>query len=304
MVRFTIRQCVYFLAVARHGGVAQAARALGISQPAVTQAIDKLEESIGLRLFVRHHARGMELTLQGRAFLDQAQTLAGCVERMDDAIADIAANRRGTIRLGCFQSIAPFYLARLVREYGAAAPEVAIDAVEGLYGDLTSGLLSGDLDLAILYNLGLDPHEVSWHDLSQARPYVILPARHPLARRRRVSLRDLGGDAYVLFDAPGSREYFHAMLAKHGVSPKISFRSTSLESVRSAVGHGLGFSILSMRPHGEESYEGHPVVPVEIADSIAPTPIVIAHKAGRAPNALLADFMAFCKPVFRGKGNP
>jgi DNA-binding transcriptional LysR family regulator len=304
MVRFTIRQCVYFLAVARHGGVAQAARALSISQPAVAQAIDKLEESTGLRLFVRHHARGMELTLQGRAFLDQAQTLAGCAEHMDDAIADIAANRRGTIRLGCFQSIAPFYLARLVREYGALAPEVAIDAVEGLYGDLTSGLLSGDLDLAILYNLGLDPHEVSWHDLSQARPYVILPARHPLARRRRVSLRDLGDEAYVLFDAPGSREYFHAMLAKHGVSPKISFRSTSLESVRSAVGHGLGFSILSMRPHGEVSYEGHPVVPVEIADSIAPTPIVIAHKTGREPNTLLADFISFCKPVFRRKGNP
>jgi len=299
MVRFTIRQCAYFLAVAEQGGVAQAARALNISQPAVAQAIDKLEQSTGLGLFIRHHARGMELTLQGRAFLDQARALVGSATRMDRAVADIAANRRGTIRLGCFQSIAPFYLARIVQEYGAGAPDVAIAALEGLHGDLVSGLVAGDLDLAITYNLGLDPHEVAWQELAQARPYVIVPARHPVARRQRVSLRTLGTEDYVLFDAPGSREYFHGMFARLGIRPRVSFRSTSLESVRSAVGHGLGFSILSMRPFSQDSYEGHRVVPVEIAEGIAPTPIVIAGKAGRQPDALTENFVEFCKSLFR-----
>lgn len=299
MVRFTIRQCVYFLAVADEGGVAQAARALNISQPAVAQAIDKLEQVTGLILFVRHHARGMELTLQGRAFLDQARTLAAGAARMDSAVADIAANRRGTIRLGCFQSIAPFYLARIVREYGRRAPDVAIAAVERLHADLVSGLAGGELDLAILYDMGLDPHEVSWEMLAQARPYVIVPANHPVARRRRVSLRTLGEEDYVLFDAPGSREYFYEMFTKLGISPRISFRSTSMESVRSAVGHGLGFSIFSMRPFSRVSYEGHRVVPVEIAEDIEPTPVVIARKAGRHPDPMTNAFVAFCKSLFR-----
>jgi len=299
MVSFTIRQCAYFLAVAEHGGVAQAARALNISQPAVAQAIDKLEQTTGLILFARHHARGMELTLQGRAFLDQARTLVRAAEGMDGAIADIAANRRGTIRLGCFQSIAPFYLARIVREYGRRVPDVAIAAVERLHADLVSGLVGGELDLAILYNMGLDPHEVSWDMLAQVPPYVIVPASHPLARRRRVSLRQLGAEGYVLFDAPGSREYFYDMFSKLGISPRVSFRSTSMESVRSAVGHGLGFSILSMRPFSQESYEGQRVVPVEITEEIEPTPVVIAHKAGRRPDAMTDAFVSFCKSLFR-----
>ena len=62
MVRFTLRQCSYFRAVAENGGIAQAARALNISQPAVAQAIEKLEDVTGLRLFDRRHARGATLT--------------------------------------------------------------------------------------------------------------------------------------------------------------------------------------------------------------------------------------------------
>lgn len=299
MVRFTLKQCTYFLAVAEHGGVAQAARALNLSQPALAQAIDKLEETAGLRLFERHHARGMELTLQGRAFREQAAALVSHAERMDRAVADVAANRRGTIRLGCFQSIAPFYLARIVREYGVRAPDVAIDVTEGLHGDLVDSLRAGYLDLAILYNLGLDPHALAWQELGQARPYVIVSADHPVAARRRVSLRDLGAEDYVLFDAPGSREYFHAIFAGHGISPRISFRSTALESVRSAVAHGLGFSILSMRPVARHSYEGHPLAALEIAERIEPTPIVMARRHGREPDPLIGSFTSFCGSLFR-----
>lgn len=299
MVRFTLKQCAYFLAVAEHGGVAQAARALNLSQPALAQAIDKLEGAAGLRLFERYHARGMELTLQGRAFREQATALVSHARRMDRAVADVAANRRGTIRLGCFQSIAPFYLARIVREYGARAPDVAIEVTESLHGDLVESLREGHLDLAILYNLGLDPHALAWRELAQARPYVIVSAHHRAAGRRRVSLRDLGAEAYVLFDAPGSREYFHAIFARHGISPRISFRSTSLESVRSAVAHGLGFSILSMRPFSRHSYEGHPLVALEIAERVEPTPIVIARKHGHETNALIGSFTAFCGSLFQ-----
>ena len=67
MVRLTLKQCAYFIAVAEQGGIAQASRALNISQPAVAQAIDKLEDQFNFKLFKRHHARGTELTIQGRA---------------------------------------------------------------------------------------------------------------------------------------------------------------------------------------------------------------------------------------------
>ena len=83
MVKFTIKQCAYFVAVAEQGGIAQASRVLNISQPAVAQAIDKLEALFDFRLFDRHHARGTEMTPQGRAF---------CIRRANCYSKPTAAN--------------------------------------------------------------------------------------------------------------------------------------------------------------------------------------------------------------------
>lgn len=74
MVKLTLKQCAYFVAVAEQGGIAQASRVLNISQPAVAQALDELEHQFEFRLFDRHHARGTELTPQGRAFFDSARS--------------------------------------------------------------------------------------------------------------------------------------------------------------------------------------------------------------------------------------
>ncbi len=106
MVRFTLKQCTYFIAVAEHGGIAQAARVMNISQPAIAQAIDKLEDITSLQLFDRQHARGMDLTVQGRAFYIEAQKIVRTALTVERNVFDISANLKGTVRLGCFQSIA------------------------------------------------------------------------------------------------------------------------------------------------------------------------------------------------------
>lgn len=299
MVRFTIKQCTYFLAVAESGGIAQAARSLNISQPAVAQAIDKLEAITGLVLFHRHHARGLELTAQGREFLQQARQLSSCAQAVEGAIAEIAADSMGTIRLGCFQSIAPFHVARLVRAYRSLYPSISIDVREELQGQLIAGLTADEIDLAILYDLGLEPSSLSWEVLSEPRPYVILPANHPQAAQDSVRLSALGSEPYVLFDAPDSREYFYGLFRRYGIDPPIAFRSTSFESVRSAVGNGLGFSILAMRQRSDVTYDGHRVVSVPIADAIDPIKVVLARKSGAELSPLIETFMTFCASNLR-----
>ena len=122
MVRLTLKQCSYFLAVADRGGIAQAARALNISQPAVAQALDKLEEIYGLRLLLRHHARGTELTPQGRAFYRSARDLLRQAERAEQEALAIAADLAGTIRFGCFHTIAPFYMAQIIKAMARSTP--------------------------------------------------------------------------------------------------------------------------------------------------------------------------------------
>lgn len=298
MTRITIRQCAYFCAVADTGGIAAAAQSVGISQPAVAQAIRKLEDLTGLVLFVRHHARGLELTSQGAEFRQYAESLLSCAGRIDDAVVAIAENRSGTIRLGCFQSVAPFCLAQIVRGYRSLAPGVVLEIREMLQEDLSVALQQNELDLAIMYDLGLDPARMAWRGLASAQPYLIVPAGHRLAGRLSVPVREIETEDFILFDAPQSREYFFSIFAQHGIGPRIAYRSASIESVRCSVANGLGVSILSMRPASNETYDGKQVVPVALQESLPPTPIVIAFRADHPPDALTQPLEQYCEQVF------
>ena len=275
---------------------------MNISQPAIAQAIDKLEVLTGLKLFDRYHARGTEVTRQGREFLKQARRLTACALEVQHEAAAIAAELSGTIRLGCFHTIAPFHLAPLVMGYRSLYPKVGIEACEMRQDELIAKLASGSIDLAIVYDMALDPSFLQWRVLAEARPYVILAPGHPLARRSSVSLRELQFEPFILFDGSGSRDYFRALLGRHGIDPPVAFTSESFESVRSAVGNALGFSLLAMRPCHEETYDGNRVASVEIAEDVEPIRIVLARKQGAEPGQLVTNFIDYCTSNFPRAG--
>lgn len=299
MVKFTLKQCMYFEAVSRCGGVAQAAREINISQPAIAQAVDKLEGLCGFPLFVRHHAKGFELTPKGRAVRSEAQKLLRQAAVTTDAIEAIRCDLRGTIKLGCFQSIAPFYVPNIIQKYKLIHPMIEVQASELLQEEIITQILSKELDLAILYDLGLEQYPVTLWPLTTVTPYIILPKSHKLGNRSSVSLIDLEEESYVLFDAPGSREYFGRLFSQAGIEPKISFRSTSLEAVRSAVGNGMGFSILSMKPPSLTSYDGNNLVNLNIKDDIVATSIVMISNASSKLEPMQQNFINHCINIIK-----
>ena len=151
--------------------------------------------------------------------------------------------------------------------------------------------------MAIMYDLKLDQHAVTWEPLSKSKPYVIIPPDHKYGSQETISLKELESEEYVLFDAPGSKEYFYKLFSQVGIKPDISFRSTSLESVRSAVGCGLGFSILTMRPPSEDCYDGNKITSLEIRDKIDPTAIVMVRSAKLEVEPLHRKFIEHCSAV-------
>lgn len=300
MLPITLTQCRYFRAVAQTGGITAATDLVGVSQPAIAQAIDKLEAATGLTLFTRLHARGMELTPEGAAFLRHAEQLLGAADRLEEAAADIAAQREGTVRLGCFQSLAPFYLARILTGYRAERPGVVLDVHEMLQADLTAALQRNDLDLALMYDLGQDTGELELIPLATLRPYLIVPPGHRLAGRANVPLQEIDGEDYVLFDAPQSRDYYFQHFARAGIRPRVALRSASIETVRSYVASGLGVSVLAMRPTSDRTYDGQRVVPVDLAEDFGPTRIALAIRKDAASTAMTAPLIAYCQQLFGG----
>ncbi len=295
MVRYTLKQLTYFSAIAQHGGIAQASRALNISQPALASALDKLESQLGFRLFHRRHSRGTELTPQGQEALSQARWLLQSAEQAARDFQAIAAELVGHLRFGCFHTLAPFYAPGLVAEMRDRYPGVAVDVTEGRHDELVSSLVDHSLDLALLYAMDLDARGLQWGHLHSLLPYVVLPAGHPLADHKSINLAALAAEPYVMFDWPTTRQYFKSVLDIGGIDPPVSFRSQSFEVVRSAVASGLGFSLLLVRPKTDVTYNGTIVVCRPITQQVPPLDIVVAWPADVASSILREHFVGLCR---------
>ena len=302
MVNFTLKQCAYFLAVVEHGGIAQAARVLSISQPAISQSLDKLEDLYGFKLLNRYHARGTEVTPEGRSFAAHCRTLLENAEAVEDKARSIAAHLAGTIRFGCFHTIAPFYLARIVKAYRARFPEVDFKASELMQDDIVSGLESESLDLALTYDMGLDDGRLDWVEVDRFEPFVLLATGHPMAGQTSIRMSDLAAEPFVMFDGASSEAYFQGVLAEHGIDPPIAFHSSSMESVRCAVANGLGFSLSVMKPRHAVTYDGGRVAAVPIREKTDPIALVLASRKNRPPSGLVDSFEEFCLSQCRNSG--
>lgn len=297
MVRYTLRQLTYFRAVAAHGGIAQAARSLNISQPSISQALQKLEDATELTLFERHHARGLTLTLQGRVFLQHVAALERNAEQVEREARALAAETAGEIRLGVFWTLAPFYAVDLIRGFARVAPGVIIRQKEMALTELADAVREGEIDLALTYDRGADLSELTLAAMTALKPMVVLAADHPLASRRSVRLSELAHEPYVMLDGPGSRTYFEELLAEGGISPPVSYVSTSLEAVRSAVAAGFGFTLLVMRPPSATTYDGRRVKTLRIEGPVRPLGIVLASRYG-AHRGLLHRFTEHASGYF------
>lgn len=302
MLRYTLRQLEYALAVMDHGSVAAAAETLGVAQPSVSAAVAKLEDQVGLQLFIRHHAQGVSPTSSGMRFLADARALVAQAKELQRQSNAAGSAVEGTLALGSFVTLAPTFAPQIISGFRRVYPKVDFRLEEGTQDQLLDGLRNGRHDLALMYNVDL-PGDLDTIELATVAPYLLLPGGHRLARKR-VALRALAEEPFILLDVQPSRTYFLRVLAAAGIQPKIAFSSPSLEVVRGLVAQGLGYSVLITRPHGDYTYDGKAVAICEIADAAERGVIVLASLKQMRKTRLAAAFEDYCVRHFEEDGRP
>jgi DNA-binding transcriptional LysR family regulator len=273
MIHFSLRQLEYLVAAAHHGGAARAAQALHVSQPSISKAISELESLWGERLFVRLHARGLEVTAAGAARVRQARAV---LRQAQALLAPRAVALQGLLRVGCLSTLGPRYLPDILSRLRAAHPEIEVQLVEGDTESLTRQLERGALDVALLYDLGL-ARSVRLVPVADLQPYALLPWGHALTRQTRLKLVDLAREPLILIGLPHSRDYFLSLFRAEGVTPHIAFESPSMEMVRTLVANGLGVSLLTTRPARDISYDGKRLACRELQGNLQPQAVVLAY---------------------------
>ncbi|NIZ10022.1 LysR family transcriptional regulator [Pseudooceanicola sp. HF7] len=264
MVRYTLRQLEYFVAVGEAGSITLAAARVNVSSPSISAAISQLETEFGLPLFVRQHAQGLSLTQAGRRLIAQARTVLREADRLVDLAGDISGQVRGPLDIGCMVTFAQVVLPALRRDFVTAFPEVRLTQAELDATGIVAALRRAEIDVALTYDL-LMPPDLRFVPLIDLPPFVMLPPDHRLATREAVSVRDLAEEPMILLDLPHSNDYFLSFFQEAGLRPQIAERSRDLAVVRSLVANGFGYSLANMRPVTGAAPDGRPlrILPLE-----------------------------------------
>lgn len=230
-----------FHAVATAGGFTAAARALGLTQPALTHQVRALESAYGVTLFLRQ-GRRVVLSDAGQSLLVLVRRVFALEEEADALLAAEGGLRRGSLRVG---ADGPYHVVPVLARLAAAHPGLSISVSVGNSRAVEASLLDVRADVAILAQVSDDPRlyarRLGRHEV------VLFAARgHPLARKRRIALEDLDGQPMVIRErGSATRRAFEEAAARAGVRPKVVLEIESREAVREAVAAGLGFGVVS-----------------------------------------------------------
>lgn len=243
-----LRHFSYFLAVAEERHFGNAAKRLGISQPPLSQQIQILERSLGLRLFERSR-QGVRLTPAGAEILAPVQRFMDHARRLELAVMDARQGRSEGISFGAINSAVFDILPRLMRIAKQRNPQLAISVQEMPSADALSAVQNGEIDIALArFDDRISALEV--RPIVNDHLVVVLPIDHRLTKRENIRLSELADESLVLFPRHSSPSYFDQIIRACrdvGFSPHVVYEVGSVVSQIAFVGCGLALGLVPSR---------------------------------------------------------
>ena len=232
-MELTQRLLKQFLAVADERNIGRAAQRLSMTQPPLTQAIQRLERTMGVKLFDRT-ARGVELTAAGRSFRADAERLSAAHEAAIRRTRRVAAGLLGVVDIGFVISMAYRLAPDLLRASAAALPELTLRLVQTRPPHMFDAVRSGQLDMAFARGPieGVDGLVVT--EVGLEKSMVVLPKGHRLAEKSTVTLADLRDEPLVIpspESLPELSAQIHSALREAGITPRIVAYSDELAAM-------------------------------------------------------------------------
>jgi DNA-binding transcriptional LysR family regulator len=288
-----LRHLRYFVAVAEELNFTHAAARLRVAQPALSRQMKDLEEELETPLFERGRA-GVQLTRAGKTFYQRARNILTQAAEAANEARTAAGLITGSLVLGFPSGLHLNYLAPVIDAFRKAHPKVEFDYYHGVQGQQVKALREGRLDIAFLTvpvpTDGLQ-HQGVWRI-----PFkVVLPQRHPLARRSSFELADLRGEDFV-FCTRESRPEFYDEFFRHcanaGFRPRIVKEVGGYPTnMLGLISVGLGLSVL---PHFEQVERIHGIVWRTLTKPRLWTDFALVWRQ-QAPSPVVAQFAAMAE---------
>lgn len=242
-----LRHLRYFVAIAEHGSISRAARAIYIAQPALTKQLHDLERELGTTL-VERRSRGIELTPGGRQFLADAREILTASTLAKERALRAGTGQMGSLSIGItvLHALLPVFL-RIMHTFRSSQPEVSISLRQLLSAPQIEDIRAEKLDAGILFfrpanDAALEGTVIHEEPLVLAVPRDSFWAGHPPAQ-----LNDLASADFIWFPRSASPDYHDQLIYcfhKAGFTPKVTQEGADNRALLSLVAAGLGCTIL------------------------------------------------------------
>ncbi|GMU73477.1 MAG: hydrogen peroxide-inducible genes activator [Betaproteobacteria bacterium PRO3] len=283
----TLNELRYIVAVAQERSFGRAAAKCFVSQPALSVAIQKLEDELGAQLFERGKSE-VSITAVGERVVEQAQRVLEEASRIRELAQAGRDQLAGPLKLGVIYTVAPYLLPDLVPALHELAPGMPLELEENLTEVLETELKSGRLDAAIIA-LPFAPPGVQSEFLYEEPFQVVVPSNHKWAKRKSVHPDELAGEHAILLNVGHCfRDQVLDACPELNRQDVPTARTNSLETVRNMVASGLGVSVLP-RDALTPRFHSQLVVPVPFAKPVPTRRIAVAcRKSFPRPKAIEA----------------
>jgi len=224
------RHIQYFLAVAQHHSFTRAATALHVSQPALSQQVRQLEESLGAQLFDRS-GRSTRLTDAGEVYLRYARRAAQELEAAKRAIHDVSDLSRGSLRVAVTPTFTTYLVGPLVEAFHGRYGNIDLNVREMSQERMEALLLADELDVGIAFE-DVQAQDIETSPLLVETLALVVNRRHPLAKAASIGLEALSAESLVLLSGEfATREQIDHYCRQHGLHPQVRMEANTISAV-------------------------------------------------------------------------
>ncbi|MBC8577512.1 LysR family transcriptional regulator [Yanshouia hominis] len=279
-----------FLKVVETGSFTRAAQELDYTQSAVSQMIQTLEEELCATLFHRSKS-GITLTPDGQEYLPFIRAVCNACDELRRKRREMEGLEGSVIRIGTFTSVSRNWLPLLIKQFKELYPSVQFELLQGEYTNISQWIKEGSVDFGFV-----NPTAVSGLKtipLYQDEMLAVLCPGHPLAVQKRLTLRSLAAEPFILLDE-GEHSVVLDAFASEGLTPNLQYKVYDDYSIVSMVEQGLGVSVL-YRPVLQNIAQNLVTLPL---DSPVTRTVAVACRDSRALSGASRTFLHFIEKHF------
>jgi DNA-binding transcriptional LysR family regulator len=294
-----LRDIEYFALVAEQGHLGRAAEALGLSTPALSKSLRRLERAAGAKL-VKRTPKGVELTAPGATLYSHARQLQLALHDVAREVADIGQGRAGALRVGANQFSLDHILPRASETLLKEAPKVGLKLTAGGNDVLVPALRNGRLDLIIGYVPSAPEGLVEEHLLSDA--FVVhCSSGHRLSERKRVTIADVADETWALGPANvPDWQWLHRIFEEKGLPPPKTAIETSATPLRLRVVSSTRLLGFAPRLFVQQAMSRLPLVELPVTELEWPCRLAVRYRKGGYISPAGRRFIEILKATAKG----